>query len=426
MKFTGELMKFYFESYGCTMNQGESKIMQDILVDRGHEITFDESQSDVLVLVTCTVIETTERKMWKRLRAFTDSGKLVVVAGCMTTVQFNEILRNSPDALILAPQLLKDIGKVADLLSQGEITPETSDVTSSDKKRSAEAIIPVSTGCLGICTYCITRLARGSLKSFNEDMVIKSIKNVVADGYKEIRLSSQDTAAYGVDINSNLADLLKKIVGLEGEFRVRVGMMNPQNALPILDDLIDAYKNDKIFKFLHIPVQSGSEKVLNRMGRNYSTSDFFHVVGRFREAIPNITISTDLIVGFPGEDDSDFDESVKLVKELKPNILNITRFSPRPNTEAIKMDNQIPSRIAKDRSRELTKLHFEISRKINETLVGDKSRILITEHGKNGTLMGRTDSYLPVIMEDNVDICDFVDVKITEAKDTYLKGKVLN
>jgi MiaB-like tRNA modifying enzyme len=419
-------MKFYFESYGCTMNQGESKIMQDILVDRGHEIIDDERESDILVLVTCTVIETTERRMWKRLRAFTDSGKLVVVAGCMTTVQFNEILKNSPDALILAPQLLKDIGKVADILSKDEILPEDTEALSNRNKRSAEAIVPISTGCLGICTYCITRLARGTLRSFDRKSIMSSIKNVVTDGYKEIRLSSQDTSAYGMDINSNLADLLKEIGEMDGEFRVRVGMMNPQNAMPILDDLIEVYKNEKIFKFLHIPVQSGSEKVLNHMGRNYSTSNFFNVVEMFRQQFTEITISTDLIVGFPGEEENDFDESVNLIKKLKPNILNITRFSPRPNTEAEKMENQIPSRIAKDRSRELTRIHFEISREINETHVGKKRRILITEHGKNGTFMGRTDSYLPVIVEDKVHICDFVDVMITEAADTYLKGKVLN
>lgn len=419
-------MKFYFESYGCTMNQGESQIMQNILTERGHEVIDDEKSSDVLVLVTCTVIETTERKMWKRLRAFTDSGKLVVVAGCMTTVQFNEILKNSPDALILAPQLLKDIGKVADLLAQKTEKSEMAEIVSDVKKRSAEAIIPISTGCLGICTYCITRIARGPLKSFSNDMIVKSVKNVLSDGYKEIRLSSQDTAAYGKDINDKLPSLLKKICELEGEFRVRVGMMNPQNTLSIMDDLISVYKNEKMYKFIHIPVQSGSERILTSMGRKYTVSDFFKVADGFREHFPDITISTDVIVGFPEESDSDFEETLNLVKKLKPNILNITRFSPRPNTEAIKMDNQIPSRIAKDRSRELTKIHLDISRKINEKLVGEKKRILVAEPGKNNTLMGRTNNYLPVVIEEGVDICDFVEVKIVEAKDTYLKGKVLN
>jgi MiaB-like tRNA modifying enzyme len=364
--------------------------------------------------------------MWKRLRAFTDTGKLVVVAGCMTTVQFNEILKNSPDALILAPQLLKDIGKVADLLSQKTEKSERAEIVSDVKKRSAEAIIPISTGCLGICTYCITRIARGPLKSFSNEMIVKSVKNVLLDGYKEIRLSSQDTAAYGDDINDKLPILLKNICELEGEFRVRVGMMNPQNTLSIMDDLIEVYKNDKIYKFIHIPVQSGSEKILQGMRRDYSVSDFFRVVDSFRKHFPDITISTDIIVGFPNESDSDFEETVDLVRKLKPNILNITRFSPRPITEAIKMDNQIPSRIAKDRSRELTKQHLEISKKINETFVGEKKRILVAEFGKNNTLMGRADNYLPVVIDNNVEICDFVDIEIVEAMDTYLKGKVLN
>jgi MiaB-like tRNA modifying enzyme len=344
----------------------------------------------------------------------------------MTTVQFNEILKNSPDALILAPQLLKDIGKVADLLAHKTSKSERAEIAADVKKRSAEAIIPISTGCLGICTYCITRIARGPLKSFSNEMITKSVKNVVSEGYKEIRLSSQDTAAYGEDIDDKLPNLLKNICALEGDFRIRVGMMNPQNALSNLDDLTDVYKNEKIFKFIHVPFQSGSEKILKGMKRNYSVSDFFKVIDGFRNHFPDITISTDVIVGFPGESDSDFEKTLDLVKKLKPNILNITRFSPRPNTEAIKMDNQIPSRIAKDRSRELTKLHFDISRKINEKFVGEKKRILVAEMGKNKTMMGRTNNYLPVVIEDKAEVCDFVDVKIVEAKDTYLKGKVLD
>jgi MiaB/RimO family radical SAM methylthiotransferase len=257
-------------------------------------------------------------------------------------------------------------------------------------------------------------------------MITRSVKNVLSDGYKEIRLSSQDTAAYGDDIDDKLPNLLKNICEIEGEFRIRVGMMNPQNALSNLDDLIDVYKNEKNYKFIHIPVQSGSKKILQIMGRKYTVSDFFKVVDGFRKHFPDITISTDVIVGFPNESDSDFEGTVDLVRKLKPNILNITRFSPRPNTEAMKMDNQVPSRIAKDRSRKLTKMHLDISRKINEKFVDEKKRILVAEFGKNNTLMGRTENYLPVVIDNNVEICDFVDVKIVEAMDTYLKGKVLN
>ena len=422
----GEVVKFYFESYGCTMNQGEARVMEDILRAKGHSIVENQNDSDALVLVTCTVIETTELKMKKRLVQLSKTGKPVVVAGCMASVQKDEIMKENPNALVLPPKDFRNIDSVLNKLGTEELKPKGKEhVTPPTLNKTADAIIPISSGCLGSCTYCITRIARGELRSCPPEFVVKRAKKILREGYKEIRLSAQDTAAYGAEINSGLPTLLLKIQELEGDFRVRVGMMNPDNLMPILQDVIDAYKDSRIYKFLHVPVQSGSERMLLRMRRKYSIDGFFMVVEEFRKNFPDITISTDVIVGFPGENDDDFDQTVKLVKELRPNILNITRFSARPKTEAIEMEDKIPSRIAKDRSRELAKIHLDISRDINGTLVGRGEKILITEHGKNKTMMGRTNSYKPVVVEDDVKLCEFLDVKITEARDTYLLGKVL-
>jgi MiaB-like tRNA modifying enzyme len=419
-------MKFYFESYGCTMNQGEAKILESILKEKGHIIVGDIKDSDVLVLVTCTVIETTELRMLRRLEEFAKTEKSIVVAGCMASVQKEKILAKSPNAMILTPQHLSNIEQIAFRISKGYAQVSQEKVESeTESKTKADAIIPIASGCLGSCTYCITRIARGKLRSCPPEFLIESMKKALTEGYREIRLSAQDTAAYGADIDFDLPTLLKKIEELDGAFRVRVGMMNPENVLPILPYIIDGYEDPRIYKFLHLPVQSGSESVLKRMGRKYTIDEFYKVIEHFREAFPEITISTDIIVGFPGEDESEFRESVNLIKKLKPNILNITRFSPRPKTEAMNMENKVPSRIAKERSRELTNIHADISRDINKRCVGNLERILITEHGKNKTMMGRTDSYIPVVVEDAVHICDFIDVRITEASDIYLKGKVL-
>ncbi len=408
------------------MNQGEARIMQDTLKKSGHSIVDDLDHSDALVLVTCTVIETTELKMMRRLKTFSKTGKPVVVAGCMATVQKDDILTSNPNAILLAPQALDDIGKIAEKLSEKEprIKKEIIETGTSIKK-TTDAIIPISSGCLGSCSYCITRIARGELRSCPPEFLIESMRKALGEGYKEIRLTSQDSAAYGADINHNLPSLLRKIETLDGEFRVRVGMMNPENVLPILRDVIEAYKDKRVYKFLHLPVQSGSERILKKMGRKYTIDEFFQVVKEFREAFPDITISTDIIVGFPGESEEDFLDSVELVKNLRPNIVNITRFSPRPKTEAMKMEDKIPSRIAKERSRELTKIHEDISREINKGFEDRKERILITEPGKNNTMMGRTDTYKPVVVEDEVQVGDFVDVEITEARDIYLKGRIL-
>ncbi|UCE74541.1 MAG: tRNA (N(6)-L-threonylcarbamoyladenosine(37)-C(2))-methylthiotransferase [Methanomassiliicoccales archaeon] len=418
-------MKFYFESYGCTMNQGEARIMEDVLCENGHTIVSNITDSDALVLVTCTVIETTELRMMRRLVTFSETKKPVVVAGCMASVQKDQILAANPNTIVLAPQDLTDIARIADMLS--EDLPKTRKVVQPRKipQQTVDAIIPISSGCLGSCTYCITRLARGKLMSCPPDFLLESMKKALSDGYKEIRLTSQDSAAYGTDIDFNLPFLLGEMKTLDGKFRVRVGMMNPENVLPILPEIINAYKDQRIYKFLHLPVQSGSESILRKMGRRYTVDDFFMIVDAFRNHFPDITISTDIIVGFPGESEADFKRSVELAKKLRPNVLNITRFSARPQTAAMNMENKIPSRIAKERSRELSKMHADISREINEDLVGKKERILITEYGKNDTMMGRTNTYKPVVLEENLKIGEFVDVEITEARDIYLKGRVL-
>lgn len=408
------------------MNQGEARIMQDTLQKIGHSIVDDLDHSDALVLVTCTVIETTELRMMRRLKTFSKTGKPVVVAGCMATVQKDDILTLNPNAILLSPQAIDDIGKIVEKLSEEEPRNKKEIIeTGTSTKKTTDAIIPISSGCLGSCSYCITRIARGELRSCPPEFLIESMRKALGEGYKEIRLTSQDSAAYGADINYNLPSLLRKIETLDGEFRVRVGMMNPENVLPILQDVIEAYKDKRIYKFLHLPVQSGSERILKKMGRKYKLNEFFQVVKEFREAFPDITVSTDIIVGFPGESEDEFLDSVQLIKKLRPNILNITRFSPRPKTEAMNMEDKIPSRIAKERSRELTKIHEDISRKINKEFVDRRERILITEPGKNNTMMGRTDTYKPVVVEDEVQVGEFVDVEITEARDIYLKGRVL-
>jgi MiaB-like tRNA modifying enzyme len=418
-------MRFYFESYGCTMNKGEAGIMEDILRENGHDIASDINNADALVLVTCTVIETTELKMLKRLRTFSETGKPLVVAGCMASVQKQQILDLNPDAVILHPLDIDIIDKIVDSLPV--IPTKDRDIIHAvtTPSKTADAIIPISSGCIGCCTYCITRIARGELKSTPPDSLIENMKKALASGNKEIRLSAQDTASYGLDIDSNLPNLLGDILAIEGDFRVRVGMMNPDTLIPILPKLIESFKDKRMYKFLHLPVQSGSEEILKRMGRQYSTEEFFNVITEFKDIHPGLTISTDIIVGFPGETDEDFDLSMNLVKRLRPNILNITRFSSRPETLAREMKDQIPSRIAKDRSRELSRVHIEISLELNKSFVGSNERILVTGYGKNNTMMGRTDSYLPVVIEENVDICKFVDVTITEAQDTYLKGRVI-
>lgn len=417
------------------MNQGEAKLMEDFLSNCGHRIVKDMEDSDALVLVTCTVIETTERKMLKRLAAFSDTGKPVIVGGCMTTAQKDLILSSNPEAVLVVPDSIRDIGDIVKGLEiehkREIINQEVNDLSESVQPDipkimpNIDTIIPIASGCLGSCTYCITRIARGELQSQSPEILIKGIEKALAEGFKEIRLSSQDNAAYGREIGEDLPSLVDRITNLPGDFRVRVGMMNPDNALPIMDKLISVYQNPKVFKFLHVPFQSGSERILSIMNRQYSIDDFFEVIDGFRNVIPDITISTDVIVGFPGEEDEDFEMSVKLIEKLKPDILNITRFSARPGTPAMDFKNIIHSRTAKDRSRILTTLHTDISTRINHGYVGQKGRVLITEHGIKNTMMGRMDNYKTVVLEENVSIGQFMDVEIIDSSPVYLNAKIV-
>lgn len=423
-------MKIYFEPYGCTLNYGESGIMEELVETAGNTIVQEPAQADVLVLVTCTVIETTENKMLKRLTEFSQTKKPVIVAGCMASVQAETILTTMPSAQLLPPDKIYEIPQVLESIGK-KLNLKNEDIEDSPQKSitSIDAIVPISNGCLGSCTYCITRLARGDLRSYPPEKVIKSISDALSQTQYEIRLTAQDTAVYGLDQQTNLPCLLKlvneKFSG-RNDFRIRVGMMNPNTTIPILDDLIDQYKSDLIFKFLHLPVQSGDDDILREMKRGYKVKDFIKIVDKFREALPELTLSTDIIIGYPGETEEQFQNSVELIKKVRPNIINITRFSARPGTEAYDCKDKIHGRIQKERSRILTKVRFEISKNLNGQAIDETKRILVTEVGKGNSVMGRTDNYQTVVVKEKFKLGNFVNVKIVDATNSYLIGEVVN
>lgn len=417
-------MRVYFEPYGCTLNYGEARMMEALVVSNKHSIVDDAKNADILVLVTCTVIESTERRMFKRIQELMKAQKPLVVAGCMATVQKNEILALSPDIYVLPPSKLVDIVELCKKVKRGTLSTGISAPAGPREPKSTDAIVPIAQGCLGECTYCITRFARGELKSNPAGAIVKSAEKFLLDGYREIRLTAQDTAAYGKDIGSDLPALVDRVASIDGDFRIRIGMMNPSGAKAIFEKLVGCYRSPKVFKFLHVPVQSGSDEVLKKMKRNYMIGEFKKLVEQFRQEFQDLTLSTDIIVGFPGETDKLFRDSFRLVEEIKPEIVNITRYSPRPGTKAAKMEDQIPGRISKDRSRELVKLRFEVSLGINEKFIGTKQNILITEVGKRDTLIGRTDSYRPVVIKEKLPLGSFAEVEITGAQAVYLEGRV--
>ncbi|HTD81359.1 MAG TPA: radical SAM protein, partial [Thermoplasmata archaeon] len=242
---------------------------------------------------------------------------------------------------------------------------------------------------------------------------------------RDIKLTGQDTAAYGMDTGTSLAELLNAITRIPGEFRVRVGMMDPLTALPILDDLIRAYSPGTVYKFLHLPVQSGDDGILDAMKREHTVAEFERIVAEFRRAIPEVSISTDIIVGFPGETEEAFDRTMDLLRRVRPDTVNITRFSPRAGTPAATMRDQVQGWRVKERSRRLTRLRMAIAREIHESFVGRELAVLTTEPGKAGTTLARTDAYRQVVLPSEEPIGEFGVARILAGRESDLIGELI-
>jgi MiaB-like tRNA modifying enzyme len=411
-------VRVYFETYGCTMNQGDTEIMRGIAAEK-HEIVEDPDECDVAVINSCGVVQRTENKVVRRKKLLMKMGKKVLIAGCLPRINFSAV-KNSDG--VLSPGSIGLIGEALDTLSRGgkfanlSSHPLEKIQLPRDRKKGVIAVMPISEGCLGRCSYCATKNARGRLKSFQPEGIVREVREALARGYREIQLTAQDTAAYGVDIGERLPDLLHRIMELEGEFRVRVGMMNPETALPIYRELMKCFSGSKVYKFLHLPVQTGDDALLEDMCRNYAVKDFTWMAKNFKKH--GGTLSTDIIVGYPGEDDDSFMRTYKLVEEIRPDILNIKRFSPRTGTKAAKLKD-MPDRLKKERSRELSRLHRKIGLEENRRFIGKKLLVLTTERGKKECMLGRTNSYKQVVLHGG-ELGEFKRIKIRDATSTYL------
>ena len=415
-------VRIYVEAHGCTQNYGEARLMQQALAGRGHAITTSETDADAHVLVTCTVIETTERAMVRRMMELAAHNKPLVVAGCMAGAQRERVQATVPRAMLLPPRKWPEI---VELLDEGTACGDRAAEVESLGLGWNDAIVPIAQGCAGRCTYCITRVARGHVASYPTETLVAQVRRHVERGVREVKLTGADTAAFGRDTRTNLAALLRSIDGIPGSFRVRVGMADPLTVFPILDELVEAYGSEKMFKFLHLPVQSGSDEILDAMKREYTVAEFEEIVRCFRTAFPEIALSTDIIVGFPGETEEQFELTMDLVRRVRPEIVNVTRFSPREGTPAARMPGKIVGWRVKERSRRLTRLRFEISSEIHSRLVGREVEILMTEPGKPGSLLGRTAEYRQVVVHEPVALGEFVRVRIDAARATDLIGHLV-
>jgi MiaB-like tRNA modifying enzyme len=408
-------MKAHVEAYGCTLNFGESREIEGLLEKRGWELVNNIEGCDLAVLVTCVVVETTERAMMKRIKALSSVPRLII-SGCMATTYRRKAESIAPNAVFVAPGDLESISNSIGCAK----APFRAETTA----RGSYSIVPIATGCVGDCAYCIARIARGELRSRPVSDIVDRVAAEAQGSPREIQLTAQDTAAFGLDCGSNLPLLVREICALPQDFRLRIGMMNPRTALPLKGQIAEMYLQPKVFKFLHLPVQSASDTILGCMARGYTLSDFETIVETVRSHVPLITLSTDLIVGYPGETTDDHLRNLELIQKVSPDIVNVTRFSSRPGTKAAQADKKVVGWMAKDRSREITELRFRVAKERNDEWVGRELMALATERGKGNSTIFRTDEYKQIVVKEQFDLGGYFRVKINDATPTYLIGSV--
>ncbi|UCE16447.1 MAG: tRNA (N(6)-L-threonylcarbamoyladenosine(37)-C(2))-methylthiotransferase [Candidatus Bathyarchaeota archaeon] len=424
--------RVYVRSFGCPTNLADGEFMAGCLSEAGYEVVDRVEDADVVIYNTCGVKTPTENRVMNILRRV-PRGKRLIVTGCLPLINVERIKDEVKFDGVLGPAPGSKIVEMVHKVGCGEKVVElekNSKPSLGLPKISVNrvvGIVPINYGCLGSCSYCCVLFARGRLRSYRIEELVERVKRDLASGVKEVWLTSQDTACYGKDIATSLADLLKKVCRIEGEFFVRVGMMTPTYALEILNDLIQAYKDDKVFKFLHLPVQSGDDEVLKLMNRFYSVEDFRRIVNAFREEIPEITLATDVICGFPGESREAFEQTVELIKEVQPDVVNISKFFPRPHTPAGKMKPLVHPREVKERSRRLAELSKMVSLERNRAWMGWEGRILVDEVGKKpSSWMGRNFAYKPVVVKTGEFLLGkFLAVRVVEVFPTYLEAEIV-
>jgi threonylcarbamoyladenosine tRNA methylthiotransferase CDKAL1 len=422
------------KSYGCSANLADSQVLAGCLAKAGYKLARSVSSANMVIYNTCAVKGPTEDRVIDALKRI-PLDKKVIVAGCLPLINFERLSREVRFNGAVGPSVGDKIVDVVRRVVAGEriVDLEAAETAKPSlnlpKLRSNRVIsvLPVSYGCLGSCAYCCVVFARGRLRSYTVSEVTERVQEDLAAGVKEFWVTSQDAACYGRDIGTNLAVLLKALSAVEGDFRVRVGMMTPNLVSDILDELIVAFKSSRVFKFVHLPVQSGDDEVLGRMRRFYTVQDFREVVDAFREAFPEVTLATDVICGFPGETREAFRNTLNLISEVKPDIVNVSKFFARPRTSAAEMHSGLvePAEI-KRRSSEAAKLVKEVSLEHNQRWVGWSGEVIVDEKGKvAGSWIGRNFAYKPVTVKSSDDLLgEMLQVKVEKAFSTHLEGTI--
>ena len=423
-------MKVNIYTLGCKVNFYESNLMKEKLIDAGYTYT-DMDDSDIVIINTCSVTNTADNKSLKVARHAAGLGKNVIVVGCSSQNKeeayekidgVNVILGNKGKSDIVS-YIQKYFDKNERIIGVSDIQKvpfEEMKVNNFDKTR---AFVKIQDGCNNYCSYCIIPYLRGDVRSKKSDDVINEVKSLIESGHKEIVLTGIHTGHYGSDINESFAVLLKKLVKIDGLLRLRISSVE---ITELNDEFLDVLKNSQVLvDHIHIPLQSGSNTVLKRMNRKYDKDYFINKIDTIRSIRPDISITTDLIVGFPGETEDEFNETIDTLNKIKFSKIHVFPYSRRKGTPADLMDNQIDEKVKKERVSKIINLSKELEQDYFSKFIG-KELVFIPEVYKNGYLIGHTGNYILVrALGDEKLLKQDINVKLEKLEYPYVLGCII-
>jgi threonylcarbamoyladenosine tRNA methylthiotransferase MtaB len=396
-------MNVYLESIGCKLNQSEIEQMARRLHHAGHRVVYDPVEADICLFNSCAVTQTAARKTRQALRRLARQNPQaeVVAMGCYVELWPDQIREIEGVRLLAGPDAKAHVLHALGL-------PIDAPTGEPLARRRTRAFVKVQDGCDNHCTYCVVRIARGRERSRPLDDILTEIAHLAGEGVQEIVLTGVHVGAYGHDRGSDLVDLVRAILDLGGVRRLRLSSIEPWHLQPVF---LDLWQDERLCRHLHLPLQSGCDATLRRMGRRYATGEFARVVEQARARIPDLAITTDVMVGFPGETDEEFAASLRFVEQIGFSRLHVFRYSRRPGTPAASFPDQTPAAVSGRRSDQMQKVGNWLSRRFREGMLGRTLPVLWeTRDGAAGRWSGLTDNYVRVVMESNADRHNQIDM----------------
>lgn len=438
----GKGKKYHIRTYGCQMNERDSETLAGILADLGYTRTASVEEADLILFNTCCVRETAERKIYGRLNELRPLKKkrpdlLIGVGGCMAQKDKERVLTKAPHVDFVfgthniqeLPELISKAAALSEPLVQ---VWEEGQVPLVDlpaqREGKLKAYVTITYGCTNFCTYCIVPYVRGKERSRPPQDIIQEVTELAQEGYKEVTLLGQNVNTYGRDLGKGVsfAQLLREVNQVEGIQRIRYTTSHPRD---FTAEIIAAVRDcDKVCEHFHLPIQAGSNRILQRMNRGYTREEYLQLVERIREEVPDCSITTDIIVGFPGEEEEDFAATLDIVRQVRFDNAFTFVFSPRSGTPAAKMKEQVPEDVKKERLNRLMELQDRISRDINEELRGKEIEVLVegTSKKEEKILTSRTRTNKLVLFPGEEDLMgELVTVRITRPQTWNLYGELV-